>query len=68
MNLPNVSTLATTSSSLEAGELAYCDDVTEHVYVKDDSLANDAANLVFLIVSTASCFRVLPSTVPSDRP
>ena len=45
--------MATTSTSLEAGESENCDDFTEHLYVMDDGLANDDS-LVGLIVSTAS--------------
>ena len=53
-NLPNESTLATTSTASEPGELPYCVDFTEHVYVKEvePPLTNDV-NLTGLIVSTA---------------
>ena len=52
-NVPNLTTLPTTSTLLEAGELEYCDDVTEHLYVNDVLLANND-NFAGLIVSTAS--------------
>ena len=50
--LPSVTTLATTSTSVDGGEAGYCDDVTEHLYVNELSLTK-AANLAILTVKTA---------------
>ena len=51
--LPSVTTLATTSTSVDGGEAVYCDDVTEHLYVNDDWPVKAAASLAALIVRTA---------------